>query len=54
MQLIKIDLVQAQAAQATFARGPQVFWPSVLNLLVGTRPREAALGSDDQVLRIRM
>jgi len=54
MQLIKIDSVQPQSAQAAFAGGSQVFWLSVFNPLVGTRPHKAALSGDHQSCRIRV
>jgi hypothetical protein len=54
MQLIKIDPVQAQPAQAAFAGGSQVFRLSIFNLLVGTRPHKAALRGDHQLFRVRM
>src|SRR6202022_73863 len=54
MQLIKIDLVQAQPAQAAFAGGSQVFWLSIFNPLVGTWPHIAALSGDHQPSRIRV
>src|ERR1700688_2244157 len=54
MQLIKIDALQPQSAQAAFARGSQVFWLSVFNPLVGTRPHKAALRGDHQSSRVRV
>ncbi len=48
MQLVKIDPIQTQPAQASFAGGPQMFRPSVFDPLVGTRPFEAALCGDHQ------
>src|SRR5258708_40235256 len=54
MQLIKINPVQAQAAQAAFAGGSQVFRLSIFNPPVGPWPHVAALGGDHQPFRIRM
>src|SRR5713101_6392016 len=54
MQLIKINPVQAQPAQAAFARGSQVFWLSIFNPLVGTWAVKAALGGDHQPCGIRV
>src|ERR1700693_4458461 len=54
MQLIKINLVQAQPAQTAFAGRSQVFWLSIFNPLVGTWPHIAALGGDHQPGRIRV
>src|SRR6266478_1892885 len=54
MQLIKINSVQAQPAQAPFTGGSQVFWFSIFNPLVGTWPHIAALGGDHQPCRIRV
>src|SRR6202035_1109932 len=54
MQLIKINPIQAQPAQAAFAGGYQVFWLTIFNPLVGTWPHKAALGSDHQPCRIRV
>lgn len=53
MQLIEINPVQTQSAQAAFAGGPQVFWLSIFNPLVGTWPLIAPLGGDYQPCRIR-
>src|ERR1700724_1830197 len=52
MQLIKINPLQAQPAQAAFAGGCQVFRLSIFNPLVGTEPVKAALGGDHQPRRI--
>src|ERR1700674_3309733 len=52
MQLIKINPVQAQPAQAALAGGSQVFRLSIFNPLVGTWPHIAALGGDHQPCRI--
>src|SRR4029077_19775263 len=54
MQLIKINTVQAQPAQAAFAGGSQVFRLSVFNPLVGTWVVKAALSRDHQPFRIRV
>src|SRR5258708_3253083 len=54
MQLIKIKPVQAQAAQAAFPGGSQVFRLSIFNPPVGTWPQVAALGGDHQPFRIRV
>jgi hypothetical protein len=54
MQLVKINLVEAQPAQAVFAGGPQVLWLPVFNPLVGTWPDKTALGGDHQPCRIRV
>jgi hypothetical protein len=54
MQLIEINAVQAQPAQAALAGGSQVLRRSVLNPLVGTRPIKTALGGDYEVGRIGM
>jgi len=54
MQLIEIDPVQAQAAEAAFAGRSQVFGLSIFNPLVGTRPVKAALSGDHQSWRIRV
>src|SRR4029077_2621726 len=54
MQLIKINLVHPQPAQAGFAGSSQVFWSSVFNPLVGTWPRITAFGGDYQACRIGM
>src|SRR3981189_1074918 len=54
MQLIQINPVQAQPAQAAFAGGSQVFWLSIFDPLVGTWPIKASLGGDHQIFRIRM
>src|SRR5712671_3570061 len=54
MQLIKINAIQSQAAQAALAGGSQVFWLSVFSPLVGTCAVKAALGSDDQPCRVRV
>src|SRR6202140_4561374 len=48
MQLIKIDSLQAQPAQAAFASGSQVCRLSIFNPLVGTWAVKAALGGDHQ------
>src|ERR1700674_2564620 len=52
MQLIEIDPVEAQPPQAPFARRLQMFWLSVFNPLVRTRPLEATFRRDDDALRI--
>src|SRR5712692_5216280 len=54
MQLIKINSLQAQPAQAAFASGSQVFRLSIFNPLVRTWPLIAALGGDHQPRRIRV
>src|SRR6202023_1543989 len=54
MQLIKIYPFQAQAAQAAFAGGTQVFWLSILNPLIRTWPIKAPLRGDHQICRIGM
>jgi hypothetical protein len=54
MQLIKINPVETQPAQAALAGGSQVFRRPVLELLVGTGPTKAALGSNYQAYRIRV
>src|SRR5580700_10323204 len=54
MQLIKINPIQPQSPQAPLAGGPQVFWLSLFNPYVGTRPVKAALGGDHQALGIRV
>src|SRR5260370_37773336 len=54
MQLIKINPVQAQPAEAPFAGGSQGFWLSIFNPLIRTWPRKAALGGDHQPCRIRV
>src|ERR1700678_1063388 len=54
MQLIKVDLVEAQSAQAAFASGSQVFGLSVLNPFARTGSIEAAFGGDHQACRIRV
>src|ERR1700733_5646014 len=52
MQLIKINPIQPQPPQATLAGGLQVFWLSIFNPYVGTRPVKAALGGNHQPLCI--
>src|SRR4029077_21254180 len=47
-------MLKVQPAQAAFASRSQVFWPSIFNPLVGTRPYIAALGGDHQPCRIRV
>jgi len=54
MQLIKINAVQPQAAEAAFTGGSQVFRLSVFYPFVGTGPVEAALRGNDQICRIRV
>src|ERR1700687_3970034 len=54
MQLIKINPFQAQAAQAAFAGGTQVFGLSIFNPLIRTWPIEASLSGDQQIHRIGM
>src|SRR6202166_178839 len=54
MQLIKINSVKAQAAQAALAGGSQVPRLSVLYPFVGTRAVETALGGDYQACGIRI
>src|SRR6185436_8845980 len=52
MQLIKINALETQPPQATFAGGSQVFRPSIFDPLVGTRALEPSLGGDHQAGRI--
>ena len=54
MQLIKIDPVETQTAQAAFAGGPQMLGSSVLSPLIRTRTFQAALGGDHESSRVRM
>src|ERR1700690_305984 len=54
MQLIKINPIQTQSAQATFASGSQVLRLSILNPAVRTRPFKTALRGDYEICRIRM
>src|ERR1700726_3825491 len=54
MQLIKINLFQAQPAEAAFAGGTEVFWFSILNPLISTWPIKASLSGDHQIRRIGM
>jgi hypothetical protein len=54
MQLIKIDPVQTQAAQASFAGGSQVLGVPVFYPSAGTQPVKARFGGNHQIPWIRV
>src|SRR5271163_1193623 len=49
MQLIKINPLETQPAQTTFARSSEMLGRSVFNPAVGAGPLETTLGGDNQI-----
>jgi hypothetical protein len=54
VELVEIDAVQLQAAQAAVAALLQALGPRVARPLAGTGPAKAALGGDHEAVPIRM
>src|SRR4029077_1971914 len=52
MQLIEINPVNAETLEARLAGGAQMTWPSVWTPRAGAGPCEAALGRNDQPIRM--
>jgi len=53
VELVEVDALQPQAAQASFAGFPQVLGPAVLNPAIGARPVESSFCGNHQVRWIR-
>jgi hypothetical protein len=52
MKLVDVDAVEAQTLQAAFERRAQVLRAAVVLPIARARPREPALGRDDQACRV--
>ena len=52
MELVEIDALELQTAQAAFALLAQVFGAAIGVPHVGTRTHQAALGGDDEIVRV--